>query len=74
MTEYLTKFEEFQIDKHEEIAVATAIYKETMILINSAMSDIQIMIDQAYEEIRNAVNDQDKTGTNATRGAIGGNS
>ena len=65
--------EEFLIDEHEEIVAATAIYEQTMILVNSAVADIQIMIDQAYEGLRTAVTEQDQTGTNATRGAIGGN-
>ena len=65
--------EEFLIDKHKEIVAATTIYEETMILVNSAVFDIQIMINQAYEGLRTAVTDQDQTGTNATRGAIGSN-
>ena len=66
-------YEEFLIDKHEEIVAAIAIYEETMILVNSAVSEIQIMIDQAYKGLRTAITDQDQTGTNATRGAIGSN-
>ena len=39
-------YEKFTIEKHEEIVAATIVYKETIGLIESAMTDIQIIIEQ----------------------------
>ena len=45
-------YEQFTIDEHEEIDAATVIYEETATLIKSALTDIQVMIDQAHDKLR----------------------
>ena len=44
-------YEQFTIDEHEEINAATDIYEETAALIKSALTDIQVMIEQAYDKL-----------------------
>ena len=43
--------EQFTIDEHEELAAATIIFNETITLVESAKTDIQVLIDQAYGEL-----------------------
>ena len=45
-------YEQFTIDEQKEIDAATVIYEETAALIKSALTDIQVMIDQAYDKLR----------------------
>ena len=44
-------YEQFTVDEHEEIDAATVIYEETAALIKSALTDIQVMIDQAHDKL-----------------------
>ena len=44
-------YEQFTIDEHEEIGAATVVYEETAALIKSALTDIQVMIEQAYDKL-----------------------
>ena len=53
--------EEFLIDEHEELAAATIIYDETTTLVESAKTDIQVLIDQAHGELQTASQNQDRT-------------
>ena len=45
-------YEQFALEEHEEIDAATTIYQETMTLVTDATNDVQVMIDQAYDEIQ----------------------
>ena len=45
-------YEQFALEEHEEIDAATSIYQETMTLVTAATSDIEVMIDQAYDKLR----------------------
>ena len=44
-------YEQFALEEHEEIDAATSIYQETMTLVTAATSDIEVMIDQAYDKL-----------------------
>ena len=58
---------QFTIDEHEELAAATIIYNETITLVESAKTDIQVLIDQAYGELQTVSQNQDTTDPNAVQ-------
>ena len=69
-------YEQFFLEEHEEIDAATTIYQETKTLVTAAKNDIQVMIDQAYDKIQAAGQEQNVADFNAVtegvRGATGG--
>ena len=68
--------EQFTVEEHEEIDTATVIYEETAALVKSALTDIQVMIDQAYDWIQTTGQEQNVADLNTviegSRGANGG--
>ena len=67
-------YEEFTIDEHEEIDAATVIFEETAALIKSALTDIQVLINQAYDELQanQSLNTIDPNAGRGQRGTTGG--
>ena len=63
--------EQFLIDEHEELAAATIIYDETATLVESAKTDIQVLIDQAHGELQTASQNQNTIDPNAVGGQKG---
>ena len=58
-------YEQFAVEEHEEIDAATTIYQETMTLITAATSDIQVMVNQAYDKIQATGQEQNMIDPNA---------
>ena len=65
------RMNQFPIDEHEQLAAATIIYNETITLVESAKTDIQVLIDQAYGELQTASQNQNTIDPNAVGGQRG---